>query len=188
LRRRQPGSFAEETGLRVRPEELRHVVDLVSSSGRPVSAYAMEAPAHAPVHFGATGVGQPAWVPPDALVQSWCTFRGECRAVLEAAGMELQPGTARKECPDCGGWHMCAEESDGHRLPVHRAHLEDPRSVELCSGSLALLDGDGASRIDAATVAGLEDLAQEARATADLAGGIRELGSRGRGVDAGPRR
>jgi 8-oxo-dGTP pyrophosphatase MutT (NUDIX family) len=178
----------EETGLRVRPEGLRHVIDLVSSSGRPVSAFAMEAPDDAPDHFEATDVGQPAWVPPGALVQPWCSFRDICGAVLETAGIDVPPGTAHAECPDCGRWLLCEEESGGLRLPVHRSHPEAPRSLALCSGSVAWLDDEGSPRIDLVTTLALAELVMEVRATASLAGALRDLGSRRRGLDAGPRR
>jgi 8-oxo-dGTP pyrophosphatase MutT (NUDIX family) len=76
--------LAEETGLRVRPRELRHVCEFVAHTGRPVQAYTLEAPSHAPDAFGATPAGQPAWVPPGMLTQPWCTFREEAARVLGA--------------------------------------------------------------------------------------------------------
>lgn len=170
----------EETGLRVRAGDLRHVIDVVSPTGFPVSAFATPAPSDAPDHFEPRpSIGQPGWVPPGALVQPWCSLRQVAAAVLHAAGIDLPPGAAHAECPDCETWHACAEERGGLRLPVHRSHPEDPRSLLLCSGSLALLDR-GTLRIDAATTAGLAELVVEARAAASLAGALRDLGSRGR--------
>jgi 8-oxo-dGTP pyrophosphatase MutT (NUDIX family) len=180
--------LAEETGLRIAAGDLRHVLDLVSSSGRPVSAFATVAPLHAPDRFGMIGCEWVAWVPPGALVQPWCSLREVGGAVLEAACVELEPGTAHAECPDCGRWLLCEEESGGLRLPVHRSHPEAPRSLSLCSGSVAWLDDEGTPRIDVVTIAALNEFAGEVREAAHLAGALRDLGSRGRGVDAGARR
>lgn len=170
----------EETGLRVRAGELQHLIDVVSPTGLPVSAFATPAPVDAPDHFEfRPGVGQPGWIPPGALVQPWCSLREVAAAVLHAAGIDAGPATAYAQCPDCETWHLAARERCGLRLPVHRSHPEDPRSLVLCSGSLALLDR-GTLRIDAATTVGLAELVAEARASASLAGALRDIGSRGR--------
>lgn len=170
--------LAEETGLRVRPDDLRHVLDLATDL-HSIAAYAIEAPSHAPLHFGATDAGQPAWVPPGALVQPWCTFRAVCGAVLAAAGVAAPlPSAAPALCPDCGSWLVCAVEAGGLRFPVHRSHPEDPRSVVLCGHSLGVLGPDGRSREDAATAAGLLNLADDALAGAHLAHAMAELRSR----------
>lgn len=80
---------AEETGLRLDHRELRHVVDYVTRSGRPVSAFVADAPPHAPEHFGLVNGHAVGWVEPGALVSPWCCFSGECIFALEAAGIEL---------------------------------------------------------------------------------------------------
>jgi ADP-ribose pyrophosphatase YjhB (NUDIX family) len=171
--------LAEETRLRVRPEDLRHVLDLVQANGRPISAYAMEAPDGAPLRFEATDAGQPTWVPPAALVQPWCTFRVVCGAVLAAAGVAAPlPSTAPALCPDCTRWLVCAVEPAGLRLPIHRSHPEDPRSTTLCGHSLAVLGPDGRSREDDATAAGLLELAEDALAGAQVARATIELRAR----------
>lgn len=172
--------LAEETGLHVCAGDLRHVIDTRAPSGLPVSAFAIQAPAFAPEHFARTDAGQPGWVPAGALVQPWCSLRSVASEVLSAAGLGVQPGTAHAECPDCGAWHMAAEEHGGLRLPVHRSHPEDPRSLLLCAGSLAILDAEGTPRLDAVTIAGLAELVVEARATASLAGALCTIGTRGR--------
>lgn len=167
----------EETWLRVRVEDLRHVADAVAPGGFSVAAFAVQAPDDAPERFTATSAGQPAWVQPAAILQPWCSLASVAEVVLLAAGVAL--GSAHAQCPDCETWHVAAREIGGLRLPVHRGYPGDPRSLALCSCSLALLDPEGAPRIDQATADGLAEFVGEARATASLARALRDLGSRG---------
>lgn len=184
LRSTAARELLEETGLRVRAEDLRHVADAVAPGGFFVAAFALQAPDGAPDHFAATSVGQPAWVQPAALLQPWCSLASVAEVVLVAAGVAV--GSSHALCPDCETWHVAAREPAGLRLPVHRSYPGDPRSLALCSCSLALLDAEGAPRIDQATADGLLEFVGEARATASLAHALRDLGSRG--LDAGRNR
>lgn len=166
----------EETGLRVEPSSLRHLVDYVTRSGRPISAFECRAPEHAPESFALVEGHAVGWVPPAAIIAPWCTFAVECATVLGAAG--IFPPQAL--CPDCDRLCECVAEHDGTRLPVHARHGD--RSDDLCFGSAALLSRDGRSVVDEVTVARLQAHAASAAATAETVIGLRSLQGQSRRV------
>lgn len=156
---------AEETGLRLDHRELRHVVDYVTRSGRPVSAFVVDSPPHAPEHFGVVDGHAVGWVEPGALVSSRSSFGPECRIALTAAGIDPGPGQQLLLCPACGTPVVALAEHEGLRVP---AHAIDPLGVSLCGHSLSLLDADGEPHDDAAKVSGLVELASDALAAAQV--------------------
>lgn len=79
--------LAEEIGLYLWGDQMIPLVSFMAHTGRPVQAYTVEANPHWPDTFRITDAGWPGWVPPASLVAPWCTFRDECRQILEAAGI-----------------------------------------------------------------------------------------------------